>query len=412
LKKGSVGIIIVLWATALIFPQVTRDVSVVNIAVPVRVFDGNRFVDSLKLEDFEVFEDGRPQSVLAVYLIRGRDIQRREGPLKVIAPVTRRHFVLLFQMMEYLPELNSALNLFFDDALRDGDSVDLVTPRKTYRLAGSMSTADGRRKAKQEFISKVRQDILVDSGTYNSIVRDMISNLEAVQSAERGETADISFELNAYRDGLQRLEALQTIDTARMSAFAAALKKLPGAKHVFLFLQKERVPQFSAHALAVFMNKASPEETLKVQELMSPVHREVPVDREAIAKAFSDATADVHFLYVTRSGKNFTPDVEQQFPSETARMAARTGDIYDAFRDIAAATGGTSEASANPSQLLKNAVQASEQYYLLYYLIPLQIYDSPTFTFGLSLKGNNRALKYGRRSMSVETQRFSQRKPN
>jgi hypothetical protein len=45
-------------------------------------------------------------------------------------------------------------------------------------------------------------------------------------------------------------------------------------------------------------------------------------------------------------------------------------------------------------------------------LIPLQIYDSPEFTFGLSLKGNNRALKYGRRSMSVETQRFNQRRPN
>jgi len=369
MRKGSTGIILalLLLASAVIFPQVTRDVSVVNISVPVRVFDGSRFVDSLKLEDFDLYEDGRPQSVLAAYLVRGSDVQRREGPLKAIAPVTRRHFVLLFQMMEYLPELNAAINLFFDEVLRNGDSVDLVTPRKTYRLAASAALDAGRRKAKQEFISKVRQDILVDSGTYNSIIRDMISNLEAIQGGDNREIGNSSFELNAYRDNLQRLEALQAIDLTKMSAFARELKKHPGAKHVFLFFQKERVPQFTTRALMEFLTYASPEETLKVHELMSQVRREVPIDREAIEKAFADASVDVHFLYITRSKKDIALDVERQTANETAVMAPRTGDIYNAFRDIAAATGGTADASWNPSELLKKAAAASEQYYLLYY---------------------------------------------
>jgi len=369
MRRGTIGILLALLlpASAFVFPQVTRDVSVVNISVPVRVFDGNRFVDTLKLGDFELYEDGRPQTVLAAYLVRGSEVQRREGPLKALAPVTRRHFVLLFQMTEYVPELNAALSLFFDEVLRNGDSVDLVTPQKTYRLAGSIATEADRHRAKQEFMSKVRQDILVDSGLYDSIIRDLIWNLEAVQGAESGDTADRTLQLNAYADNLQRLRNFQAIDMSKLTAFAAELKKRPGAKHVFLFFQKERVPQFTTRGMMSFLANASPEETLKVQELMSKVRREIPIDREAIERAFADASVDVHFLYVTRSGKNVSLDVERQAPLETITMAERYSDLYVAFREIAAATGGTADASANPSQLLKKAADASEQYYLLYY---------------------------------------------
>ncbi len=367
MRKRLIGPALAVLLAALVFPQIEHDVSVVNISVPVRVFDRSRFVDSLKLEDFEISEDGRPQSVLAAYLVRGNDVRRREGPLKSIAPVTRRNFVLLFQMLEYLPELNAAINVFFDEVLRDGDAVDLVTPRKTYRLAASVATEAGRRKAKQEFISKVRQDILVDSGAYSSTIRDLIINLEAMQGADRGEIGDRTFSLNAYAQNLQRLEALQAIDLKEMSAFAAELKKRPGAKHVFLFFQQERVPQLSTRALLDFLAKASPEETLKVQELMSQVRSEVPIDREAIEKAFADASVDVHFLYITRTRKDTGLDVDRQTAHETVIMAPHTGDIYNAFRDIAAATGGTADASWNPSELLKKAAAASEQYYLLYY---------------------------------------------
>ena len=36
---------------------------VVNIEVPVRVFDGKRFVDNLSIDDFEVYEEGVLQKV-------------------------------------------------------------------------------------------------------------------------------------------------------------------------------------------------------------------------------------------------------------------------------------------------------------------------------------------------------------
>lgn len=47
-------VLVALLATAWGSTQIQHEVAVVNISVPVRVFEGEKFVDSLKLEDFEV----------------------------------------------------------------------------------------------------------------------------------------------------------------------------------------------------------------------------------------------------------------------------------------------------------------------------------------------------------------------
>jgi len=50
----------------------------INIEVAVRVFKGNTFIDNLKMNDFEVYEDGVLQEIAAVYLVRKSDIERQE----------------------------------------------------------------------------------------------------------------------------------------------------------------------------------------------------------------------------------------------------------------------------------------------------------------------------------------------
>ena len=72
-------VVLALFGLAAAFAQIQHQVAVVNIAVPVRVYDGARFVDTLGLDDFEVREDGRLQAVEAVYLVRSGALKRQEG---------------------------------------------------------------------------------------------------------------------------------------------------------------------------------------------------------------------------------------------------------------------------------------------------------------------------------------------
>ena len=48
-------------------------------------------------------------------------------------------------------------------------------------------------------------------------------------------------------------------------------------------------------------------------------------------------------------------------------LQERSEDIYNAFRQMAEATGGLTESTANPAWALERAVDAFQNYYLLYY---------------------------------------------
>jgi hypothetical protein len=91
-------------------------------------------------------------------------------------------------------------------------------------------------------------------------------------------------------------------------------------------------------------------------------------DVEAIKTAFSDSTISSHFLYITAQ------DSRELDITDGLSAAARgvqwqevSQDIYSAFREVAAATGGLVESSSNPASAFRKAVDASENYYLLYY---------------------------------------------
>ncbi len=332
------------------FAQIQHQVSVVNISVPVRVYDGAKFVDTLGLDDFEVSEDGKPQPVEAVYLIRGGAVKRQEGAPGAPAPETRRNYVLLFQVVEHLPEIDKAIDLFFAEVCRPGDAVDVVTPLRTLRLRGRLDTPERVIKAQTEVKAKLKNDALILSGSYRSIIEDMFSHL---QKDEDGE-----YNLNGYRTDLDRLEELRSIDNATMAAFAADLKARTGSKHAFLFYQREQVPKLSDRALIRdLLNSSNSETALKAQELMVAYNHDLRVDQDAIRRAFSDAETDVHFLYVTRNRRDPQRDIDNAAPSEDIRMSESSSDIYRVFREIAAATGGTAAASANPAALLRQAAE-------------------------------------------------------
>jgi hypothetical protein len=48
-------------------------------------------------------------------------------------------------------------------------------------------------------------------------------------------------------------------------------------------------------------------------------------------------------------------------------MEEHSEDVYNAWKEISAATGGYFGASARPDVLLQDAVEATENYYLIYY---------------------------------------------
>jgi hypothetical protein len=106
---------------------------VVNVEVPVRVFKDGKFVDKISLDDFEIFEEGIPQKIEAVYLIKKKTVEKREEK-KRFSPETKRNYILLFEVSEYFAKLGKALSYFAHNVLMPGDNLIIITPARSYML--------------------------------------------------------------------------------------------------------------------------------------------------------------------------------------------------------------------------------------------------------------------------------------
>lgn len=334
-----------------------HDVSVINIEVPVRVFKGAHFVDSLSIDNFIVTEDGLPQKIEAVYLIKKTNIEKKEGPAQAahVPEVKKRLFLLMFEMDDYPPQLNEVVDDFFTKILGPDDSVWVVMPNSTLRLKPEALAKVSRTKIAEEIKSRLKSAIRWESEKIQSLLEDLKRLPDDSQTTDFfGESAQ-GISLSGINIAAQMAD-LRTLNETTFSILASALKPIEGQKHAFLFYQREayRIPE-------------------KFAPVFSDFSRKNHIDPGKIQHLFSNASTVVHFLYITKTHADFDP-----IPSPE-EIAGRTrnygtvlfeqgsGDFYQAFRELAVATGGMVESTANPAFAFREAAEASENYYVLYY---------------------------------------------
>lgn len=347
--------------------QLAHEVKVINIEVPVRVFKGDTFIDSLTINDFEVLENGKPQSIEAVYLIKKTDIKREEGKKGAAKPQVSRQFVLFFEMSDYMPEIDKVLDSFFDKVILPGDSLIVITPMKRYHLRSESLEKLPKDQIKKQLRGKLRQDIFIGTSEYRNTIEELYKSFSGDASLEE--------KIELYSTFLSRLESLRKVNEKGLIQFAEYLKTMPGQKFVYLFYQKENVPQYNPKYLMQqqFQHQDDPFLTPKFAENFDFFNRDVKFDVEAVKKAYADSSISIHFLYVTKTPAVKIP-VTASLDAAAAMdgsgeitMVERSEDIFSAFNEIAQATGGISDTSANADAAFKRAVNASENYYLIYY---------------------------------------------
>lgn len=367
----------------LLFPQqqppLQHVTGVVNVEVPVRVYDGDRFVDSLNLSDFEVLENGVPQKVVSSYLVRKTDILRKEEG-QVLQPQTSRTFYLFFQVYDYIPRLREAVSYFVKNVLGPEDDLILVTSMKSYAFKKGVLGRLSRDQIIDQMNGVVRKDTEAGNMEYRHIIEDLKRPAKVLASilsennpaaggpvgAEAGSwtgrlgdrDADIQTQLEEYRGGLARLENIRILDEKRIMEFARILHNVPGQKYVFLFYEREFLPQLDKKVLGHTLDSETTDVQMGLRDLFSYQARRPTIDADAIKKAYSDSSIAIHFLYLTTTPEQ-SPGISYEEHSE---------DVFTPFLEIARATGGLSESTSNPQFAMQKASEASENYYLLYYV--------------------------------------------
>ena len=328
-------------------PPQQHESIVVNIEVPIRVLKKDVFVDGLTLADFEVFENGVSQKIEAVYLIKDRRVLRQEKAAGATPPPPRnvRHYILYVDMKEYLPKIGDALDYFFNDILAPEDSLFIVTPIKTYRFRSEYLARTPRREVSDRLKGILKTDIQLGNTPYQRLMRNFYQLEEEDFPPEQADVKE-----TMLFDMAREMRDLTEITEARVMGFSEALKSLQGEKHVFLIVQKDVLP---AHEFS--------------EERQAELIKPVSFDVEKIKRHFSDASITIHFLYITKTPAFALHTTGQSGSGLAVRLQDLSTDIYASFREMAAATGGLTESTTNPNFALRQATEASSNYYLLYY---------------------------------------------
>jgi len=352
-----------------------QSTGVTPVEVQVRVFDGARFVDDLKLGDFEVTEDGFSMAVDTLHLMKGRTVARREGA-ETHQPDTARTFYLMFQTVDWDPKLGQAIDNLFSSVLAPGDTMTLITPTKPYALqkdALATKTPDELSKAMQDILKK---DIQTGGGQYRDMTRELTRLTRSIGSNGAGAKEDIEDEadtessvgfgleqqIDHYRNALMTMESLRLVDEKKLLAFASSLKAVPGQKIVYLFYAREFRPEINPRSIQSLMTLYQDNPTIlgNLMDLFQLYRHETTFKADLVKKAFADAGIVFNFIFMEKKSKRVFG----------AYMREQSEDIFPGFRDIAAATGGITETSQNPASAFAHASAASGDYYLLSYIPP------------------------------------------
>ena len=359
MKKPALMIGVLLLGMALFAQQISHETIVVNIEVPVRVFKGNQFVDNLTINDFLVYEDGELQDVVAVYLIKKTNIEREDAKIdkekarKIFTPEVSRNFVLLFEIREYLPKIGEAIDYFFNKVIIPGDTLKVVTPMKTYEFRKDSFEKLPKQEIANNLKEKLKKDTKIANAEYWSLYRDLINPMF----------------LRARDEIIRKLKNLIYFDEKNLLSFADYLKNMEGQKNVFLFYQMESIP--------------IPKDTIEVLDYM----KDITFDVKKVKHAFSDSSISSHFIYITKTS-DYTQDITYRGASDL-QMLDQSHEIFSAFREMAVATGGTTDSSANAAASFEKVVEASENYYLLYYSPKNYEADGKFRNIKVKIKGNN-----------------------
>lgn len=296
--------------------------------------------------------------VILAVILSAQELQHEAIAINIEVPV--RVFKLVFEVIDYSPRLGEIIDYFFNQVFAPEDKLAIVTPVNTYNLNNDLFANKPLQEVSDELKGKLRKDIRKGNAEYKSIMRSIM----------RGDAT--------YYDYL-RLKSLRRLEPQRLLEFAETLKKIEGQKNVFLLCQRDAIPVPNTS----IGNMTTSDLLYSIDEL----GREITFDVDRVKQAFSDSLISAHFIYITNT-EQYQQSVFNQGPSNTIAKDWSMN-TFGALYEVAQATGGLTDTSANPAFSFKKASDATENYYLLYYTPKDYKIDGKFRKIKIKVKGKN-----------------------
>lgn len=190
MKKISILIGLLLLPSLVVLQEIQEEASVVNIEVPLRVYDSGVFVNDLTIGDLELFEDGVPQKIVEqIKTILHRDAWMGNADYRSIVKELI-HAVKLFSTAE-----GAQVSL---EASDDADG-NLLSWDKYELLRDQLESLRTINENQREFIPEFKREVY-DRMMDNNVVEQQFKLMDYLEQSPRETAFDVKRIKQAYAD--------------------------------------------------------------------------------------------------------------------------------------------------------------------------------------------------------------------
>ncbi|MEN8154180.1 MAG: hypothetical protein ABFR75_09155 [Acidobacteriota bacterium] len=341
--------------------KVKEFMEITSVELILRAFEKGKPVGGLKARDLQLFENGKKNKITSLMEYRrkiGLIIPRQESDSQIVIlpEKKRRLFIFFFFIYEDDVRYREALNYFFDNVYKNGDTVLFITGSKLFQINSKIDIEPVKKKLGSEIENTGR--------FYRSDIRTLKRELETL-----GES--FLMELNKKEPDMIILENLEdqiehtlrsnwmshntkylTFNKKLLSRLSESLKKINAEKWGMVFYQEPVFPNILIKPLTKMRRKF-------ITEFNMPdrFFREI----KKIKKTFINADVTFHLMLIPESKKN--TDIFLQYTD--------SGKTYsgwrDAFRQITKSTGGEVVLGSDLKESIKKSVEREDIYYRVTY---------------------------------------------
>ncbi len=353
--------------------KIQKDVTVTLVEVPVRVLSKGGPVRDLGREDFRIFENGVEKEI-SRFLIVSRRIEDRTTP----GPVggLPRLFLLIFNIYDYGPAVGEAIDAFFHDVFRPGDSVLIMTEDRVLNFERGQGLGDliaGLKNTLRKFKGMSTQSTLKN---FRELDNESDRLLSALRSAEGplGGPIDQSiiqfFDRYRYAWEAYRNQYLLP-DPDLYETLLRRVRTFEGERWALCFQQRDMFPMIkSSSRLDIAIEnwagaQVEPQDQVKarlVQAKRDDLRRSFDLrsslSPDVLSDLFLGADMPFHLILLKPFRTVFSENFELR----------EVGQEYEAMlKAISIATGGQCDFSNRPVDVLREAVRKEDYHYLLVY---------------------------------------------
>ncbi len=348
--------------------KLREEVTVIAVEIPVRVLHKNQVVKNLTRKDFEIYENGVKQEITGFEVI-SRKISIPQEERKTHQK--KRLFLLIFNVFDYNEAVGEAIDYFFENFFHQGDLLIILTEDKLLNIEKGKNLSEVILRLKRT-LKKCKR---ISAHNVFKAYKDLRYEADRLLMVLRGDSFAVpeSIAIGKFFDNYLRIWRNYKIqylipDIKLYQSISKRIKHLEGEKWAICFQQRDMFPRLrnegplKKELRDIFDDPREELMTRSVQVKLWDLERSLDVSQnfptEFLKNLFMEANISFH-LILMKSHRNL---ISQDF-----EMREVTQDYEDCFKQISTSTGGYTAFSNKVSEVLHEASETEDYYYLLVY---------------------------------------------